>query len=292
MDNNIKFGPRTIVSARCHIHDNRAYEPDLVFLDAGNPKREIKLEHTRPDGPALERRLKQSLLQLMPLHPELLELPASLTFYAKQAVENPDGSITLTWDQSFQYDLRLTLCDTNLPAPAKMTENINSDCVYAKPSTDLSKFELICAQEPDNPNKLTPARCNACQNYKSMHIQFPISIANIVTGSCEPDSLGHKPGALVAVRPADDTKTYLGIYVGDLPIFISSSYNRSDKSLNITPAKNPAMFVFALNKLVFGAESWWHEIDSPEELKDITDNDINGQFYVQYLKQFNEKNEA
>mgnify|MGYP000282015848 FL=1 len=34
----------------------------------------------------------------------------------------------------------------------------------------------------------------------------------------------------------------------------------------------------------FGAESWWSIIENPEELKDITDDDINSQWYVKALK--------
>ena len=292
MENHIDFGPGTVIAAYCGIREKRHSDPELVFIDTENPDREIRFKHARPDGPALERRLKQSLMQLIPLHPELLEPPASIIFSARHVDRGPDGTVTMTCDRSFRYDLRLTLCDANLPEPGGMKENLGSDCVYATPGADLSRFELVCNHDTRGPGKITPAGCNACRNYRSRHIQFPITIADIVTNPCKPEHLGHEPGALVAVRPADEERTYLGIYVGDLPMFVSSSYDRKCRTLNVTPVRNPAMFVPALNRLVFGAESWWHEIKSPEELGDITDADIDGQFYVQYLKQIGKKNEV
>lgn len=41
---------------------------------------------------------------------------------------------------------------------------------------------------------------------------------------------------------------------------------------------------FDLQRIIFGAESWWGIIESLEELKDITDDDINNIWYVKALK--------
>ena len=49
-------------------------------------------------------------------------------------------------------------------------------------------------------------------------------------------------------------------------------------------ATNPAIYVFDLQRIIFGAESWWGIIENPEELKDITDDDINNIWYVKALK--------
>ena len=49
-------------------------------------------------------------------------------------------------------------------------------------------------------------------------------------------------------------------------------------------ATNPAIYVFDLQRIIFGAESWWSIIENQEELKDITDDDINNQWYVKALK--------
>ena len=50
------------------------------------------------------------------------------------------------------------------------------------------------------------------------------------------------------------------------------------------------MYVFELNKIVFGAESWWRKLNSPEDLKAITDDDIENTWYVKLLKQRFESN--
>ena len=43
---------------------------------------------------------------------------------------------------------------------------------------------------------------------------------------------------------------------------------------------NPAIFVPELGKIIFGMESWWGRIKSEEELKDITDGDIENVWHV------------
>jgi hypothetical protein len=48
--------------------------------------------------------------------------------------------------------------------------------------------------------------------------------------------------------------------------------------------RNPAIYVPALKRLVFGAGSWWGEIKTEDDLKEITDKDINDVWYVQALK--------
>ena len=47
---------------------------------------------------------------------------------------------------------------------------------------------------------------------------------------------------------------------------------------------NPAIYVPELRKIVFGCESWWGEIQSPDEIKDITDDDISNVWYVKLVK--------
>lgn len=36
--------------------------------------------------------------------------------------------------------------------------------------------------------------------------------------------------------------------------------------------------------MIFGAESWWKRISSPEDFADISDAEIDGQWYVQMAK--------
>lgn len=100
---------------------------------------------------------------------------------------------------------------------------------------------------------------------------------------------GGKQGDYVSIRPVSDNpenKTFLGLLLGDIATSISATYLSGDKRLFLAPAgHNPAIWVPDLNKIVYGYESWWGTIDSTEQLKQITDGDINNVWYVQALKQ-------
>ncbi len=97
----------------------------------------------------------------------------------------------------------------------------------------------------------------------------------------------------VAIRPCEDQfkgKTYLGVLIGDFPLSISASFNRETKVLDLQPARhNPMIYIPDLGTVVFGAESWWGSINSPEQLRKITDADIESIWYVRALKALDEK---
>ena len=145
-----------------------------------------------------------------------------------------------------------------------------------------------------NFEKKSVSACEECDMYKSMYIEYPITISAIKNQEIDFSGLGHECGALVKIRPCADEyegRTYLGIYLGDLPMGISSSYNEETQVLTNRAFSNPAIFVPALKKIIFGAESWWGEIQSEKDLKDITDEDINSQWYVQLLKHLSKEDE-
>jgi hypothetical protein len=134
-------------------------------------------------------------------------------------------------------------------------------------------------------------KLNEMKDWKySKEITFPVEITNITCAKsfnfgC--DSV--KPGAFVSIRPCDDPKTYLGVYVGSLiPPFNELpdvGYNIKTKELKILPPRtNPAIFVFDLKKIVWGCESWWGAIEDENDLKQISDTDIQNIWYVQVLK--------
>lgn len=50
-------------------------------------------------------------------------------------------------------------------------------------------------------------------------------------------------------------------------------------------AYNPIILIPELGEIVYGANSWWGEIKSEEDLKPITDFDIDNVWYVQVSKQ-------
>lgn len=106
-----------------------------------------------------------------------------------------------------------------------------------------------------------------------------------------------KVGSFVSVRKAGDgEKTKLGLYLGDLAIQIGGHIADTEdgKTLIIEPLPmgNPCIYVFEDQQFVYGIESWWGEIRSPEELREITDGDIENVWYVQALKQLEEKTAA
>jgi hypothetical protein len=121
--------------------------------------------------------------------------------------------------------------------------------------------------------------------------EFPMEISEIdKSKACySPMSLtGTKAGALVKIRPCGDeyeNKTYLGIYVGEIAISTNIGLFEKTKKLSIMFNRNPAIFVPELKKVIFGCESFWGEIKSEEELKDITDDDIENVWYIQLLKE-------
>lgn len=139
----------------------------------------------------------------------------------------------------------------------------------------------------------TESDCENCDMFKSRYIEYPITISKIENKEISFDGLGHECGTLVKIRPCAEeyqNKTFMGIYLGDLPMGISSSYNEETQILTNRAFSNPAIFVPELKKIIFGAESWWSEIKAGDDVSDITDEDINNQWYVQMMKDLS-KNE-
>ena len=65
----------------------------------------------------------------------------------------------------------------------------------------------------------------------------------------------------------------------------SISHNPESKELNVSFVSNPGIFVFDLSKIIYGMESYWGIIDSEDDLKKITESDINDIWYVKALKE-------
>lgn len=128
-------------------------------------------------------------------------------------------------------------------------------------------------------------------------IEYPIIVSEITLTEGSKLGLrdtGHgcKVGSLVMVKPCIEgveEKTYLGIYIGEGSIGSYMSYDKDNKDLKISSMYNPAMFVPELKKVIYGCESWWKEIENEEELKQITDEDINNVWYVKALKETHKK---
>lgn len=100
------------------------------------------------------------------------------------------------------------------------------------------------------------------------------------------DPMFGKVGSLVKIRPCGkehQNKTYLGFLIGEVALGGSINVTEDKIQLNFSN-HNPAIFVPELKKLIYGNESWWSVIKSEEELKEITDYDIENVWYLKLLK--------
>ncbi|MTI83457.1 MAG: hypothetical protein FH756_06015 [Firmicutes bacterium] len=128
-----------------------------------------------------------------------------------------------------------------------------------------------------------------CDKFDSKYIEYPLTI-NGIELSKEPaisQGLGCKTGDLIKVRPCAEeyqNKTFLGIYLGDIDIGLHASLNRDTKVLSVGRMHNPAIFVPEIKKIIYGCGSWWGKIKDENDLKDITDDDIDNVWYVKMLK--------
>ena len=129
---------------------------------------------------------------------------------------------------------------------------------------------------------------NICPEFNSIYITYPMCVHEVKTEEIKYEKpLGHEKGCLVAVRPCGDEykkKTYLGILIADMPRAIISRFDKKTEILENSIMTNPGIYVPELKEIIFGDSSWWHEIASEEELREITDDDINNTWYVKLLK--------
>lgn len=117
-------------------------------------------------------------------------------------------------------------------------------------------------------------------------IQYPITVKKITME--KPYSL-YKQGGLAKVRPCGDeyeNKTYLGFFLGELPTSSIARFSPNTGELTVGTVGNPAIFVPALNKIIYGYESWWSRIENEDDLKDISDSDIQNVWYVKAFREF------
>lgn len=126
-----------------------------------------------------------------------------------------------------------------------------------------------------------------CDEFKSMYIEYPIEVSKINSDNEIFTLAKNKVGKFAKIRPCSEeykNKTFLGLYLGDLPIGNNISHNPDTKELKVSFHCNPAIFVFDLNKIIYGCESWWGVIKSEEDLNSISDCDIDNVWYVRALK--------
>ena len=151
---------------------------------------------------------------------------------------------------------------------------------------------VVNGWENENVKTVTDSDCEACDRFKSKYIEYPLTINGIENQKIDTEKcLGHEIGCLCEIRPcADEYKdqSYIGIYIGDLPISITTSHDENTGILKNGVMTNPAIFVPELKKIIYGCESWWREIKSIEDFKGISQEDIDNAWYVKLLSKMQE----
>ena len=138
-------------------------------------------------------------------------------------------------------------------------------------------------------HNISEEQCENCEHFRSKFIEYPISVTEIDVQAFDGKLLYHEDvGKLAKVRPCGEEyggKTYLGVFLGDIPQSPSISHNPETGVLKIRAYCNPAIFVPTLNKIIFGLESWWSIVRDENDLdREITDELINNQWYVRMAK--------
>jgi hypothetical protein len=95
-------------------------------------------------------------------------------------------------------------------------------------------------------------------------------------------------GKLVSVRPCNEkygNKTYVGFYIGELSLSSSIQITDDNKIQCNWSGYNPAIFVPELSEVIMGCASWWSEIETIEQLREITNEDIENVWYVKLMNE-------
>lgn len=168
----------------------------------------------------------------------------------------------------------------------------NSTCKYGIATINTKTHKIVngCRQGPklsDGIAEISEADCENCERYKSRYIEYPITVNKITNTEITyhtDDDIG-KFCQIIPCNKEYHGKTYLGLYLGRVPIGISSSFNEETGELANSTFPNPAIYVFDLHKIIFGMESWWGIIESEEDLQNI--EDTGSARYAEALKQAN-----
>ena len=139
----------------------------------------------------------------------------------------------------------------------------------------------------ENVEIVTVEDCKNCSNFSSRFIEYPLTIQGIENTPIDTAGTGRSCGVLCEVTLAEEEtgeKSYLGIYLGDLPTGIHSTYDPKTGKLSNFAVKNPAIYVFELKRIVYGYESWWRLNNSLDEFKGISMEEIENTWYVRLLR--------
>ena len=163
-------------------------------------------------------------------------------------------------------------------------------CRFCHRFTRKMQIENHCVAdgwEDDKVKTVTEEDCDKCEKFDSKFIEYPLVINGIENSKIDTRGLGHECGCLCEIRPCGEEyegKSYVGIYLGELPISIITSCDKSTGILSNSTMNNPAIFVPELKKIVYGCESWWREIHSMDDFEGISESEIENTWYVKLLK--------
>jgi hypothetical protein len=122
----------------------------------------------------------------------------------------------------------------------------------------------------------------------SRTLQYPVTISGIHFEGKLVEDWRHKANRLVRVRPCGDEfggKTFLGLYLGEMARIVGCTHNRESGVLHIfVGGHNPSIWIPSRQQVVFGFESWWGLLESEAQLREISDETIDGVWYVQAMK--------
>ena len=163
-------------------------------------------------------------------------------------------------------------------------------CRYCHPSLRGEHLCVVDGWEDIKIKNVTKEECENCDKFDSRYIEYPLTINGIENGKIDISGLGHEIGCLCEIKPCGEEykkKSYMGFYLGNLPIAIHTSFSRDTGILKNSTMNNPAIFVPELKKIIYGCESWWREIESVEDFMGISEEDIENTWYVKLLKSLN-----
>lgn len=170
-------------------------------------------------------------------------------------------------------------------------------CRYHHISLKIDHTEDYCVVDKKsggNVRIVSKEDCEKCDRYKSRFLEFPLTIQGIENKEIDTNGFGPECGCLCEISPCGQEyqgKSYIGIYLGELPFSIYTSFDDKTGILKNQTMNNPAIFVPELKKIIYGCESWWRKIERIEDFRGISEEDIQNTWYVQLLKGLKTKEE-
>lgn len=170
-------------------------------------------------------------------------------------------------------------------------------CKYSYPEFDGNKIKHYCVAN-NKKEYCTNEQCEICDQFNSKYIEYPITVNEIVQTPIDATGHSYEVGNLCEIRLCSDPQpyvktsddeshindTYIGIYIGDLPLMITSSFDQKSGTLTNTAIPNAAFFVPELKRIVYGSESFHRKLDNIDNLKGISNEDIDNIWYVKLLR--------